>query len=118
MLAVRGEFKMPDQLLPEDFAWHVTGVKFPRRFLALPELRCCLSTRFTERRGFCRKRARTQLAKARKNTKPLFVDHHGGQPIQGETGVRVWFAERSQRWNRMGFLLMTAGFLCDLVGKW
>jgi len=47
-----------------------------------------------------------------------FVDHHGGQPIQGETGVRVWFAERSQRWNRIGFLLMTAGFLCDLVGKW
>jgi hypothetical protein len=47
-----------------------------------------------------------------------FVDHHGSQPIAGEAGVRVWFAERSQRWNRLGFLLMTAGFLCDFAGKW
>jgi hypothetical protein len=47
-----------------------------------------------------------------------FVDQHGNRPIQGESGVRVWFAERSQRWNRLGFLLMAAGFLCDLAAKW
>jgi hypothetical protein len=41
-----------------------------------------------------------------------------GHPIEGETGVRVWFAARSQRWNRMGFGLMAVGFLCDVVGKW
>jgi len=46
------------------------------------------------------------------------VDPHGNQPIEGESGVKVWFAKRSQKWNRMGFLLMTAGFLVDLVGKW
>ena len=47
-----------------------------------------------------------------------FVDPHRSKPIAGESGVRIWFAERSQRWNRMGFLLLTAGFLIDLIGKW
>jgi hypothetical protein len=39
------------------------------------------------------------------------------RPIHGETGVRLWFAARSQRWNRIGFLLMAAGVLCDLYGR-
>jgi hypothetical protein len=46
-----------------------------------------------------------------------YVDERG-QPIRGESGIKLWFAARSQRWNRMGFLLMTAGFLADLAGKW
>jgi hypothetical protein len=46
-----------------------------------------------------------------------YVDDRG-QPIRGESGIKLWFAARSQRWNRAGFLLMTAGFLMDLAGKW
>jgi hypothetical protein len=46
-----------------------------------------------------------------------FVDARN-RPIKGETGLRLWFTARSQRWNRIGFLLMAAGFLCDVFGKW
>lgn len=46
------------------------------------------------------------------------VDQHTNQPIAGEAGVRAWFAGRSQKWNRIGFLLMTVGFLCDFAAKW
>ena len=50
--------------------------------------------------------------------KGTLVDPHKSQPVQGESGVKIWFAKRSQKWNRLGFLLMTAGFLVDLMGKW
>jgi hypothetical protein len=46
-----------------------------------------------------------------------FVDGHN-RPIEGAAGLRLWFEARSQRWNRIGFLLMAAGFLCDVFGKW
>lgn len=46
-----------------------------------------------------------------------YVDR-GGHPITGEAGVKVWFAARSQRWNRIGFLFMAAGFFFELISKW
>ncbi len=63
-----------------------------------------------------REAGREEVQKETESVGATYVDGQG-RPIEGPGAVQFWFASRSQRWNRMGFLLMAAGFLLDLFGK-
>ena len=41
-----------------------------------------------------------------------------GNPIKSDTDLQVWFAGNSLKWGWLGFALMTAGFLLDLLAKY
>jgi hypothetical protein len=46
-----------------------------------------------------------------------YVDEHGNR-LTSSFSLRRWFAGRSVLSARIGFGLMTAGFLVDLIAKW
>ena len=69
------------------------------------------------RQRVLQERGKTQLAKARKSTKLLSWISAETVPFKAKPAwslVRRTFTEV----DRFGFVLMAAGFLCDLAGKW
>jgi hypothetical protein len=46
-----------------------------------------------------------------------YVDDHG-KMFASAYQVQLWFAQKSALWARIGFGLMTIGFLLDLISKW
>lgn len=40
-----------------------------------------------------------------------------GRPLSQERALHLWFAERSYRWAWVGFALMAAGFLLELLDR-
>lgn len=57
-----------------------------------------------------------QIMEAHKAGEAL-VDPKGGKPLNTEKALRLWFAEHSLRWSWLGFVLLTSGFLLDLIAK-
>jgi len=45
-----------------------------------------------------------------------YVDSRGNS-LASDFSLRRWFASRSVLWARIGFSLMTLGFLLDILGK-
>jgi hypothetical protein len=41
-----------------------------------------------------------------------------GNTLDSSDALALWFAARSRWWARAGFLLMTAGFLCDILERY
>lgn len=71
---------------------------------------------YAKRRVFAESGARLFLRAARK-LKVKNLKTADGLPVDSEENLQIAAAERSETLARYGFLVMTLGFLLDLLGK-
>ncbi len=62
-------------------------------------------------------RGKKSLQEAARKAEGIYEDEHG-VPLTSAYALRLWFARQSVVAARIGFSLMTAGFLLDLFSKW
>ena len=60
--------------------------------------------------------ARQLLEALAKIGAPDALKDANGRPISQERALQLWFAQRSLRWGWVGFVLMTVGFLLEMIG--
>lgn len=71
---------------------------------------------YAKRRVFAESGAKFFLQVARR-LKLKNLKTAGGQPVDSEENLQIAAAERSETLARYGFLIMTIGFLLDLLAK-
>ncbi len=62
-------------------------------------------------------RGKESVREAVKKAEGVYEDDRG-RPLDSRYALRLWFARQSVLSARIGFSLVTAGFLLDLISKW